>query len=112
MHRGMWINCWVLVGACASADATDGAFGGSGKADGPGEVPDHGTWSREVVSDSATLWNGGPVEWGAGTSIAVRADGRPMIAYYDASYRCNNAGNGTYSPDALMIARRAASWAS
>ncbi len=100
--------CLVLVASCASPKtAAIGPTGDDGKADGPGAVPGdgEGSWSREVVDDSATLWNGGPVGWGAGTSVAVKADGTPVVAYYNASYQCNNGGFGTYSPDALDVAR-------
>jgi hypothetical protein len=95
-----------LFAACAApGTADDTTGGGGGKADGPGEVPGNGSWTRELISSSATLWNGGPVGWGAGTSIALRHDQHPIVAYYDASYRCNNGGFGTYSPDTLEVAR-------
>jgi hypothetical protein len=106
MRPSIWSVCFVLVTGCASNGSTnEGPSGGGGKADGPGTVPDNGTWTKEVVTGSAELWNGGPVGWGAGTSIAIRASGHPMIAYYDATNRCNNGGFGTYSPDTLEIAR-------
>jgi hypothetical protein len=95
------------LAACATTDPTDDSVGGGeGKADGPSTTPS--AWSREVVADNAQLWNGGPVAWGAGTSIALRANGQPIIAYYDSSYRCNNGGFGTYSPDSLIVARGSA----
>jgi hypothetical protein len=99
-----------LATGCAIAGEDDSFGVTSGKADTPGLVPadSAGTWSREVVADNASLWNGGPTEWGAGTTIAMKTDGSPMIAYYDATYRCNNGGWGTYSPDALMTASRSA----
>src|SRR5262245_9173556 len=65
---------------------------------------DEGTWSRQVIDERSSLY-GGPFRWQAGTSIAVRADGQPIVAYYDSSYHCNNGGYGTYTPDALMVAR-------
>jgi hypothetical protein len=97
--------CLTLATGCAVAgtEEDDGYGTVAGKAD-VGAVPAAGTWTKKLVSDNSMLWNGGPVNWGAGTSIAVRADGQPVIAYYDASYRCNNGGWGTYSPDSLMIA--------
>lgn len=99
----------ALATGCATQAVTDeGPLAGEGgKGDGPGSVPadGQGTWTREVIDNNSTLWNGGPVGWGAGTSIAMRADGQPIIAYYDASHHCNNGGFGTYSSDALMVAR-------
>jgi hypothetical protein len=98
---------FTLLAACAANDKTVGGTvgGDDGKADGPGSVSTTGTWTREVIANNAELWNGGPVGWGAGTSIAVRADGHPIVAYYDATNRCNNGGFGTYSPDTLEVAR-------
>lgn len=108
MQRALLPVLFAISTGCAVAtpDGDTGGAGVGGKADGLGTVPATGTWKRTVVSDSSTLWNGGPTEWGAGTSIGVRADGEPVIAYYDASNRCNNGGWGTYSPDALLIANR------
>jgi hypothetical protein len=110
MRPSIWSTCFVFVIGCSSTPSTtEGPSGGGGKADGPGTVPDTGTWTREVVTSNAELWNGGPVGWGAGTSIAVRQDGHAIIAYYDATNRCNNGGFGTYSPDTLEVARFTAS---
>jgi hypothetical protein len=109
--RNVWLAaCFTLVAGCAADSLGDDpatTAGGGGKADGPGSVPGEalGTWSREVIDNDSTLWNGGPTGWGAGTTIAMRADGQPIIAYYDASHHCNNGGFGTYSADALMVAR-------
>jgi hypothetical protein len=104
-------GCLVLAAGCVAdgmgTGEPAGGEGGGGKADGSGTVPGDtdATWSREVIDNNSTLWNGGPTGWGAGTSIAMRADGQPIIAYYDASHHCNNGGFGTYSADALMVAR-------
>ena len=70
-----------------------------------GGKEDGAAWSRKVVAPNAQVWNGGPQEYGAGTSIALRADGTPVIAYYSAEYFCNNGGWGTYSSDGMVLAR-------
>ncbi len=104
MQRALAL-CLTLAAGCAVAGSADddGFETATGKAD-VGSVPAAGTWTKKLVSDSSMLWNGGPTNWGAGTSVGVRADGQPVIAYYDAAYRCANGGWGTYSPDALMLA--------
>jgi hypothetical protein len=102
---GTTIMGFIVVAGCAADPTTKPKPPSGGKADGPGAVPTDGTWSHDVISGNAMLWNGGPIGWGAGTSIAIRQDGHPIVAYYDSSYRCNNGGFGTYSPDTLMVAR-------
>jgi hypothetical protein len=107
MQRILALSLGSLLAACAAQPADEGPApgGDNGKADGSGSGSGSGSgWTREAVSDHASLWNGGPTNWGAGTTIAIRADGQPQIAYYDATYRCNNGGWGTYSPDTLMMA--------
>ncbi len=94
---------FVLAFGCANQPEDDVEIledveGVDGKADGDG-------WSRKVVDNNSQIWNGGAPGWGAGTSIAVRSDGQPIIAYYDASYLCGGGGFGTYQPDAVVTAK-------
>jgi hypothetical protein len=101
-RHALWASVALLAAGCAAdvedADVLEDVDGVDGKADGTG-------WSRKVVSSSAALWNGGIPEWGAGTSIGVRADGSPVIAFYTAEHICRNGGFGLASSDALMISR-------
>jgi hypothetical protein len=91
-RHALWV--FVLAVGCATDEVededlledVDGVV--DGKADGS-------VWSRKVVAPNAEVWNGGPIEWGAGTSIALRADGTPIIAFYSAEHFCNNGGWGT-----------------
>jgi hypothetical protein len=74
-----------------------------GKADGTG-------WSREGVASNAELWEGGGTDFGAGTSIAIRPNGQPIIAFYDARINCRSGGFGLGVPDNLVVARFDTKW--